>query len=417
MPWRDIQFPKRLPLSLSFRRRAPLIIALLLLGFLPARADRPATPSPPAPHPPRLVVLIVIDQFRQDFLTRFTPFFGTGGFRRLMEQGANFTSAHYTNSTTYTGPGHACIVTGTYPYKNGILAIYWYNRASKQREAMVYDPDAQLLDGPTEPTDETSPRNLIGTTIGDQLILSNNGHSRVLGLSNKDRAAQIPGGKLGKAYWFSERRGEMTSSTYYGRMLPRWLQEVNARRLPDASFNRPWTRLLPESAYNISRADDYPYESNVEGLGRTFPHPVNGRLAAPGPAFYAAFMLTPWANDYQFAVARAAIEAENLRRDEYPDFLSISLTAQDLVGHEFGPESQEAQDLVVRTDRQLAEFLAYLTGRFAPEDLLIAFTADHGGMPIPEYLASLGLQAGRIPKMETRAVVERALDAHFGEGD
>src|SRR5439155_18576516 len=142
-------------------------------------------------------------------------------------------------------------------------------------------------------------------------------------------------------------------------------------------------------------------------LGRSFPHPVNGKLSAPGPDFYSAFTYTPWANDYQFAAARAAIEGESLGRDEYPDLLALSLTAQDYVGHEYGPESQEAQDLRVRTDRQLAEFLEYLTHHFAPEDLLIACTADHGGAPIPEYLASLGVDAGRIRRTDPQPAVER----------
>jgi predicted AlkP superfamily pyrophosphatase or phosphodiesterase len=368
-------------------------------------------------RPPRLVVILVIDQFRQDFLTRCAPFFGTGGFRRLMEQGANFTGAHYGHAATYTGPGHACIVTGTYGYKNGILANYWYNRERRQREAMIYDPDSQLLDGETTTSDETSPRNLIGTTLGDQMRLANGGQSRVIALSDKDRAAQLLGGKMGKAYWFSERRGEMSSSSFYGRQVPSWLRDFNARRLPDAAFNKSWERLLPESAYRISRRGDFPNAGDPKGLGRSFPHPVNGKLSAPGPDFYSAFTYTPWANDYQFAAARAAIEGEGLGRDEYPDLLALSLTAQDYVGHEYGPESQEAQDLVVRTDRQLAEFLDYLTRRFAPQDLLIAFTADHGGAPIPEYLASLGVDAGRIRRTDLQAAVERALDERFGAAD
>jgi len=396
----------RISLSLLF------FVSFVSLWFIPpiAAAPRPA-------RVPKLVVILVIDQFRQDFLARFAPFFGEGGFRRLMERGANFTDAHYGHAATYTGPGHACIVTGTYGYKNGIIANNWYNRERKQREAMIYDPESQLLDGPTTPADETSPRNLIGTALGDQLMLANGGQSRVIALAVKDRAAEMLGGKMGKAYWFSERLGEMTSSTYYGRQLPGWVREFNTRRMPDSLFGKSWERLLPESAYRISRRDDFPNESDVKGMGRTFPHPVNGKLSSPGPDFYTAFTYTPWANDYEFAVARAAIEAENLGRGSYPDLLGISLTAQDYVGHAFGPESQEAQDLVARTDRQLADFLTYLTARFPPEELLIGFTADHGACPIPEYLNSIGIEAGRIRSADVQATVEQALDARFGAGD
>jgi predicted AlkP superfamily pyrophosphatase or phosphodiesterase len=398
------------------------VLATLLLGLLLALQlvhvpEAAAAARRAAPRRPKLVVILVIDQFRQDFLTRFEPFFGEGGFRRLTENGANFTSAHYQHAATYTGPGHACIVTGTYPYKNGIVANFWYNRARKQREAMVYDPESQLLDRTATPNDETSPRNLIGTTIGDQLMLANGRQSRVIGISVKDRAAELLAGKMGKAYWFSDQLGEMTSSTYYGRELPRWLRELNDQHLPRAAFNKTWERLLPPEAYRISRGIDLPSVGDPKGLGRSFPHPVNGHLSAPGADFYSAFTYTPWANDYEFAVARAAIEAEELGRHDHPDFLGISLTAQDLVGHQYGPESPEAQDLVVRTDRQLADFLAYLDRRFPAEELLIAFTADHGGAPIPEYQASLGIEAGRIRPAEVQAAVERGLDERFGEAN
>jgi hypothetical protein len=405
--------------SLQRRRVAGiLLLVALAAGLAAVSGARPASAARRAGNGrPKLVVLLVIDQFRQDFLTRFEPFFAEGGFRRLMERGAHFTGAHYGHAATYTGPGHACIVTGTYGYKNGIVANNYFNRARKQREAMVYDPDSQLLDGPSTAGDETSPRNLIGTTLGDQLKLANGGQSRVIALSNKERAALVMGGKMGKAYWFSERAGEMTSSSYYGRQLPDWLREFNARRLPHQAFNKTWDRLLPETDYRISRRDDFPNETDIKGLGRTFPHPVNGKLTSPGPDFYSAFTYTPWANDYQLAAARAAIEGEDLGRDAYPDLLGVSLTAQDLVGHEFGPESQESQDLVVRTDRQVAQFLAYLASRFPAGDVLIAFTADHGGAPVPEYLTSLGIDAGRIRRTDLQAAVEKVLDDQFGAGD
>ena len=364
---------------------------------------------------PKLVVVIVMDQFRAEYLTRFAPFFGEGGFKWLMRSGANLTNAHYTYATTYTGPGHALILSGSYGHTNGIIANKWYNYKSGRSEAMFFDPDANLIGLETVADDDVSPRNFIGNNLSDQLLLSNNFKSKAIAVALKDRAAIMLGGKLGKAYWYHETTGGFLSSTYYMKDLPDWVKTFNARKLPDSYYLRRWEKSLPEEAYDISTADDVPWEADFKGLGRTFPHTLKDKSGKPAPDFYEAFTATPFGTDYEMEFARSVIEQEKLGADQHADLLAISITATDIVGHSFGPDSQEVQDLIARTDRQLADFFAYLNRKFKSGEVVIAFTADHGATPTPEYMQSLGVDAGRIRKKQLSDAIEQALDAEFGE--
>ena len=368
-----------------------------------------------APTKPKLAVVLVIDQFRYEYLQRYDKFFGQGGFRRLQREGALFSNARYGHATTYTGPGHAHIASGSYGHTSGIIGNRWFNRNTNRLESMFFDAGAQLLGLEASPKDDdTSPRNFWGSLLGDQLRLSNGMRSKVIGLSNKDRAAIMLAGKTGRAYWFHEGVGGLTSSTYYGTALPQWVQNFNARRVPDSYFNKTWTKALPEEAYALSRRDDFPAETDVKGLGRTFPHTLTDESGKPTTPYYEAFTATPFATDYQLEVARTAIENEALGADEYTDLLGISITATDIAGHAYGPDSQEVQDMIVRLDYQLAGFFQYLDRRFKRGEVVLALTADHGACPLPEYLQSLGIEAGRIKSKAIGDAVEAALGARFG---
>ncbi|MEW6736384.1 MAG: alkaline phosphatase family protein [Acidobacteriota bacterium] len=406
---------------------ATLLLFLFTIGTLPLSAWQNIVP--PAPrrrvqpasvkiNPPKLVVYIVIDQFRAEFLNRFSNWFGPGGFRALIKDGAYFTNANYRHGATYTGPGHAVIASGAYGAQHGIVANKWFNRATGKSEAMIYD-GAHPFIGVSEVSseDETSPANFIGTTIGDQLLLSNGFQSKVIAIAVKDRAAINLGGRLGKAYWFNESKGEFLTSTYYMKELPKWLQDFNARRLADNYFGKSWERLPDEGLYKSCHIDDYQFEMDPKGNGRAFPHKVTGKLEKPGADYYEAFEHTPWANDLTFELARMAIEAEALGTDNIPDLLAISLTANDLVGHAYGPYSQEVADITVRTDRQLGDFLAYLEKRVGASDLLVVLTADHGAGAVPEYMAQLQLAGGRIKKKKIKETIEVALNARYGNAN
>lgn len=268
---------------------------------------------------PKLVVVIAIDQFRADYLTKFDPYFGATGFRWLLSRGATWTG-HYGHYATYTGPGHALLLSGSYPYVNGIGANKFYNAETRRSEAMVFDGSAQILGmAETDPDMDVSPKNFLGSTVGDELSLA-----------TKGRGAILLGGRLGKTYFINDDTGEMTTSSYYMRELPVWTLAWNRKKLADSYFGRKWERLLPPEAYAVSVPDDAKAEADSKGLGKVFPHVVNGKLSAPGPDFYEAFTHTPFANDYEFDFAKAAVDGEKLGGRGVTDLLAISLSAIDL---------------------------------------------------------------------------------------
>ncbi|HEU4405975.1 MAG TPA: alkaline phosphatase family protein [Polyangiaceae bacterium] len=377
-------------------------------------AGAQAGPPAGAAARPKLVVVVVIDQFRADYLTRFEPHFGDAGFRRLARSGAAWTG-HYGHYATYTGPGHALVLSGSYPYVNGIAANKFYNAQSQRSEAMVFDAEAEIIGvKKTDPDNDVSPRNFVGSTLGDELSLASAGRSRTVAIATKGRGAILLGGRLGKAYFMNDDTGEMTTSTYYASVLPNWVVGWNAKKLADASFGKTWDRALPEAAYVLAGPDDAKAEGDSKGLGKTFPHKVTGKLQAPGADYYEAFTQTPFANDLEFDFAKAAVENEQLGGRDAVDLLAISLSAIDLAGHTFGPSSQEVEDLVVRLDRQLGAFLDWLYARLGPQNVLTLVTADHGATPVPEQMAALGFEAGRIKKKTIGDAVEAALVARFG---
>jgi len=390
------------------RHRALFLLLLLLLPPISPSAQRRSRGDRP-----RLVVLVVIDQFREEYLRRFEPFFD-GGFRRLLTHGAVFTNCQYEHAPTVTAPGHATIATGAMPALHGIISNEWYDRAAGQIVTSVSDPSRHVVGTPSGRA--SSPHRLLGTTLGDELRWSTNLRSKVIALSYKDRSAILLGGKLANlALWFDESSGSFITSDYYATALPEWVARFNATRPADRYFGARWEKTFSEAAYALAAADDRPEETPLPGGGRTFPHQITGGLAQPGPAFYTAFTFTPFATEVLIELAKQAIDGERLGRDEFPDLLAISLSTNDLVGHYFGPDSHEVADLTLRTDRALASLMTYLDARFGSEYVL-ALTADHGVAPIPESAARMKLGGRRIPPTTIGQAIEEALRARFGEG-
>lgn len=375
------------------------------------KAKAAAAAAPVDKNAPKLVVLLVADQFRAENLRRYAPYLAPGGFARLVQRGAVATG-HYGQQNTYTGPGHAMIATGSYGYLSGVTQNKFWNRRTGRSEAMMFDPDAQVLgDKEGGPEEETSPRNLFGSTLGDQLRLARP-DAKVVSVALKGRGSILLGGHLGAAYFFSDQTGTMTTSTYYMKDLPEWAKRWNARKVADGVFGKSWDRLLPEKDYGAR--DDQPMEMDVKGLGRTFPHVVNGKLKSPGPAFYEALTHTAFGLDLQMDFALAALEGEALGRRGVTDVLGISVSSTDLVGHAFGPDSQEYQDIVLRLDRAVAALQGELDKRFRPGEVLLLFTADHGAVSAPEWLAAQKIAAGRIKKATIKQAVNKALSDRFG---
>jgi predicted AlkP superfamily pyrophosphatase or phosphodiesterase len=342
--------------------------------------------------PPRLVVGIVVDQMRADYLRRFvSP--KSRGLGRLVREGIVFWNAHYTYFPTYTGPGHASIYTGATPAFHGIAANTWWERSLGKPYYCVSDTAVQPVGSPNE-AGRRSPRTLLSTTITDELRYATRYQGKVIGIALKDRSAILPAGRSGNlAVWFDSESGRWISSTYYGADLPAWVEDFNARRLPDSLLKRPWTLSA-----RFACTDDSPHEGHLSGESNpTFPHQ---------PKTYKDLLLTPAGNLLTLALAREAIHHEKLGQDKYPDFLCISLSTPDLVGHLFGTESCEIEALYKELDAQIAEFLDYIQRRFRPGEVVVFLTADHGVAPTPEALAERGISAGRFPEKDLVAGAE-----------
>ncbi|HEX8474287.1 MAG TPA: alkaline phosphatase family protein [Pyrinomonadaceae bacterium] len=383
----------------------------------PAQRRNAATAAAASTRP-RLVLLIVVDQFRYDYLERFGDLFVAGGLGRLMREGGVWTNANYDHIPTETAPGHATTMTGTWPAENGIIGNEWYDRDAGRRVTNVSDDTARLLGGGAEER-ASSPRRLLASTVGDELRLATVGRAKVIGVSTKDRAAILPAGRHATAaYWYSSQVGHMVSSNYYFNQLPEWVTRFNDTKPADKFFGARWERLLPEAEYkNRTGEDAPPWESIGEVKDtNTFPHVITGGAAAIGREFYDAINYSPFANDLLLEFAHQALINESLGADADTDVLSVSFSANDIVGHRFGPYSHEAMDMTLRVDRQIETLLNFVDQRVGLRNTLIAFTADHGVAPTPEHAAALNLPGGRVKVSELLTAVRNGIRSHYARG-
>lgn len=403
---------------LTQRRQLASFLGCIVLVFSLAQptsfAQRRRAAGPPSTRPQvKLVVGLMIDQFRADYLVRFRDQFVAGGFQRLLK-GAVFANANYLHTPTFTACGHATFMTGATPSMNGIIGNEWLDRGSGSRVTSVSDSTVKLLGGEANALG-ASPGRLFGSTVGDELKLATNGESKVIGIAFKDRSAILPAGKKPNgAFWFDNKTGAFVSSSFYFNDLPEWVKKFNREVPPARYFGAKWQRLLPEGAYRRSRPDKSAEETSR--YGNTFPYTITGGDAVPGPKFYAQFELTPLANEYAFEFVKTAIENESLGADFVPDLLTISLSPNDLLGHSYGPYSQEVQDMALRTDRMLADFFSYLDRRIGLGNVVIVLCADHGVAPIPEQVREMGF-GGRIDPKAISAAIQTALTTEFGQAE
>src|SRR6266436_2162598 len=408
----------------NYARVVLLILLLFPAAFLSAQqAQRAPKISPRAiakDSHPRLVLLIVVDQFRYDYLTRFGDLFGSNGIGRLMHEGAFWTEANFDHMPTYTAPGHAVFMTGAWPSQTGIIANEWYERDTGRRVKSVTDDSTNKLAG--KPGEKGySPRRLLCSTVGDELRIADGDRSKVIGISAKDRSAILPSGRRANAaYWFGTDNGNMVSSTYYFDREPGWVEHFNTRHLADHWFGAHWDRLLPESEY-LKRAgkDDVPWENLDKSSNDTnfFPHVITGGATNPSRFFYKALDYTPFSNDLLVAFAEEAITNEKLGDDADTDLLTVSFSANDYVGHRFGPYSQEVMDMTLRVDRQIGTLLDFVDARVGLQNTVVIFSADHGASPVPEQAASMKLPGHRYQKVDLRQLVEEGLKARYARKD
>ena len=342
----------------------------------------------PLGEPPALVLAITVDQLRGDMLPRFCERFGEGGFARLLDEGVHFRDAHYAHSTTYTAVGHATLFSGAHPAGHGIVGNDWADAASGERVYCVEDPRHTLVGAPAgSPHAGTSPRNLVASTIGDELVLASGGRSRVFAVSIKDRGAILPAGHHGRAYWYAKTTGGFQTSTYYHEELPAWAARWNAERGADALAGAAWTLLGPREEYVYGAADDRPCERPPFGFDRTFPHALGE--GGEGEPLRGLVRYSPFGDELTLSFVEALFEAEEPGGRGVTDLVAVSFSCTDYIGHAFGPNSLEAEDNLLRLDRTLARLLAFVDARVGLERTVIVLSSDHGVDAVPEYRHAL----------------------------
>ncbi len=377
--------------------------SLLVLCALLAIARTPSFSTP------KFVVVLVVDQLPYDWLVRFNEYYGENGFRYLMKNGADFSNASYKHALNKTAPGHAVIMTGCYANVNGIIANRWYDPVAGRDVYCVADPGATMLAGSG---DGKSSLNLVVPTFGDQLRLHTGFVGKVVSIAQKDRSAILLGGKMpSAAVWMSDTL--FVSSSYYGDHLPSWVTAFNASGRVTSYRGKTWKRTLPDAAFRLADADDVPYESDVHGLGRAFPHPIEGK---DPQSYNYALLSSPYGLDVLNALVMSAVKSEQLGKRDVTDLLCVSFATPDYVGHTFGPNSREVMEIAVHTDRAIAELLQSIDDEVGLSNTIVVLTSDHGVTPIPEYLQSKlpNVDAGRVSRRDFMDACNNALQSAFG---
>ncbi|MBZ4414573.1 alkaline phosphatase family protein [Myxococcus sp. XM-1-1-1] len=367
---------------------------------------------PAAARPPRLTLLITVDALGSDVLLRNRPRL-QGGLGQLLDSGAYFPYARYGYAKCRTAPGHTTLATGANPWRHGIVDNRWWDRASGKRVYSFVDPAHPVLEAASKPGQDASPVNLMAETLADRLRMATQQRGKAVSMSLKSRSAIAMAGRLGQAWWFDEDSGKFVTGTWYAKEFPQWLQQFNARKLPDRSFGKTWELSRPRAEY--VGEDDLPHEADSYGLGRVFPHPLMGGLKAPGTDFYKAFGVSPDSHEFLVEAAKAAIAGEGLGKDAVPDLLMVSFSGTDNVFHEYGPYSWEMQDTVLRLDKALGELIsAAERAAGGRANLSIALVADHGGAAAPEEWAAAGLPAQRMHPKAISEGITAMVKERFG---
>ncbi len=365
-------------------------VVLALLGLIPGAFASAYNARP------KLVVVIVIDQFRGDYLERYRDQFGDGGFRVFLDRGAYFSNCNYDYANTRTAPGHATLFTGSYTSGHGIVANEWWDPQKKKLVTSV-DDDATKLVGAGNTGPGASPHNLTSDTLGDELKLATGGKARVFAVSLKDRAAVLSAGfSADAAYWIDLQSGDWITSTYYRPDLPQWVRNFNGSHRAEKYWNREWK------------------DSDGSVLGSTAPRSGNNKDGTP-VGFYDVVGSTPFANDYQLEFAKELVLYEKLGTGSATDLLVISLSANDILGHQVGPDSPQMHSMALELDRSLAEFFNFLGHQVGMANVWMALSADHGTAPLPEFAKTLRLPAAHLDANALRQQINSLLSKKYAK--
>lgn len=382
----------------------------LLLVFVLSSYGLFAQSESKAPRP-KLVVGLVVDQMRWDYLYRFNENYGKDGFARLLREGFSNENTMVPYVPTYTAPGHTCIYTGSVPSIHGIVGNDWFDANTKKNMYCAQDTSVNTV-GSSSVLGKMSPRNMLTTTVTDELRLATNFKSKVFGVSLKDRGAILPAGhSANAAYWYDDTNGRWISSTYYQQELPAWLVNYNSKDWVEKAMTKDWNLLLPIGKYGQSTSDDKPYEGKLpEEKSPVFPH----MLSQIKKARYSAFKYTPFAATYTFNMAKEIITQEKMGTSDITDMITVSISSTDYAGHAFGPNSMEVEDTYLRLDRDIADFLHFLDAKIGKGNYLLFLTADHAGAHVPGFAKEHNIPAGNYSSGTLSKQLKEVLVEKFG---
>jgi len=386
----------------------------------------PYTHAHAKPTSPKLVLQITVDQLRGDMPTAYLDRMGKGGFMYLLNEGVVYKDAHHNHANTETIVGHATLATGALPAVHGMIGNVWFDDKLQRLVYNVEDSRYPLLSAnadvnqkteidPTQRTAKSSgrsPSNIQVSTFSDELMIASNGKAKVFGVSVKDRGAISMAGHTGKAFWFSKKSGEFVTSEYYYDKYPQWVSNWNEARPVKKYHNKTWQLTQPKTRYVFAKQDDQAWETKLPGFGNTFPHQY-GEMS--NPYFNTFLTLSPAGDELTLDFAKAVLNNEQLGQDDITDYLSVSFSSTDYVGHIFGPSSLEAEDNLLRLDQTIADLLKFIDKKVGLDNTLIVLSADHGAAEVPAYLSSLGLKTKVVtPKAWDKAPSMQVLKKEFG---
>ncbi|WP_373055615.1 alkaline phosphatase PafA [Zunongwangia sp. H14] len=388
-----------------------IIFLLFTLYFLV-----PVTAQETNNNKSKLVVGIVVDQMRYDYLTRFWDRYGNGGFKKMINGGYNFRNNHFNYMPTYTGPGHASVFTGTSPMNHGIIGNNWYNKFEGKMVYCVEDSSTTSV-GTSSSAGQMSPHRLNATTVADENRLHTEFRGKTIGVALKDRASILPAGHTANAaYWFNGgKEGHWITSSYYTKELPQWVKNFNKSGKADF-YLKDWNTLYPITTYSESGVDLNNFEGGFTGK-KTASFPYNLAELKDENGGFDILKAVPYGNDLTLDFALAAIEGEELGKDEDTDFLTLSFSSTDYVGHNFGVNSKELEDTYLRLDKTLEKLLDYLDQNIGKGSYTIFLTADHGGVDVPAYLESVNAPGGYFNSRSFEQTVEEFVEKEFGRAD
>lgn len=384
---------------------------ILLSSFISIAAFSQAKKAKPlaAPAAPKLVVGIVVDQMRWDYLYRYQSRFGNGGFKRMMNEGFNCQNTFVPYVPTYTAPGHTCVYTGSVPNIHGIVGNSWFE-ASKNKMVYCTDDDSVTTVGSNSIAGKMSPKNCFTNTMCDELRLATNFQGKVIGIALKDRGAILPAGHAANAaYWYDDANESFITSSYYMNDLPRWVKSFNDRKLPDSLMDLGWNTLYPIDTYIQSTSDEVAYEGVTKGLATHFPYKyVHGKEA------WSQIRTTPAGNTLTAEFAKAAVLSEGLGKDAITDFLAVSFSSTDYIGHQYGPNSIENEDDYLRLDKEFEAFFNFLDKQVGKGQYTVFLTADHAAAHVPGFLNEHHMDGGNFSNSTAVKTMNKELKAKLG---